>query len=85
MKVQGPTRTAPITAEKAVERVSRPDVKEAAHDAVEVSGAARRLASARAPETVDEAKVSRLRAAIADGSFHVDPQRIATKMLEEER
>ena len=85
MKVQGPHRTAPVSAEKPVERVSRPDAKEAAHDAVEVSGAARRLASAKAPETVDEAKVARLRASIAGGTFQPDPERIAEAMLKEER
>ena len=85
MKVQGPQRTAPVTAEKPVERISRPDAKEPAHDDVKVSGAARRLASARAPEVVDQAKVDRLKASIAAGSFQPDSHKIAEAMIKEER
>jgi flagellar biosynthesis anti-sigma factor FlgM len=35
--------------------------------------------------SVDEAKVARLRASIADGTFRVDPLRIAEAMWKEQR
>lgn len=40
------------------------------------------LAAEGAP--VDTAKVDRIRAAIADGSYAVDPQAIAAKMIEQD-
>jgi flagellar biosynthesis anti-sigma factor FlgM len=52
---------------------------------VQVSTASRALASARAPETPDEARISALREAIASGTFKVDPELIADRMLREER
>lgn len=38
-----------------------------------------------APAGIDVAKVNQVRAAIADGSYRVDPQEVATRMLGLER
>jgi len=54
-------------------------------DAVAVSPGAQALAAARAPETPDAARIAALQRAIAEGTFEVDPQRIAEAMLREER
>ena len=51
---------------------------------VEISEGSRLLVEARAPEQADLEKVERIRAALADGSFSVDPEKIADRMLEEE-
>ncbi|MCA9609517.1 MAG: flagellar biosynthesis anti-sigma factor FlgM [Myxococcales bacterium] len=75
-------RSTPSKAEKAEKSgagAGRPAAK------VQVSGGARALEGLRAPEQVDSAKVARLRQAIDNGEFEVDADRIAERMLEEER
>jgi flagellar biosynthesis anti-sigma factor FlgM len=51
---------------------------------VELSSLARMLTDARAPEAIDAARVEALRTRIADGSFEIDAQKIADRMLAEE-
>ncbi len=57
----------------------------ASGETVQLSPAAQQLQQAseklRDTPEVDEARVARLRQAIADGSYQVDPQRLAAKML----
>ncbi len=57
----------------------------ASADAVSVSDEARTLSKARGPETPDPARIERLRDAIRRGEFKVDAERIAERMLLEER
>ena len=77
-----------------IDRVSVPKGKAGTRDAsatsatdprVQVSNIGRALASARAPETPDEARISALREALANGTFKVDPAAIADRMMQEER
>jgi len=51
---------------------------------VQVSKGARALHEARRPEEPDMERIERLRAAIADGSFEVDADAVAERMLAEE-
>lgn len=55
-----------------------------AGETVAFSGVAAAAAEARAPEVIDEARVERIREAIAKNRFPIDPMRIARKMLAEE-
>jgi len=52
---------------------------------VAVSGEARQLADARAPEFADAAKVQRLIAAVARGDLMVSASSVVDRMLTEER
>jgi flagellar biosynthesis anti-sigma factor FlgM len=54
-------------------------------DHVDVSSSASTLREARAAQVTDDARVERLRDAIAKGTFVVDHDAIAARMLEEER
>jgi len=51
---------------------------------VQVSKGARALHHARRPEEPDAERIERLRAAIADGSFEVDADVVAERMIAEE-
>ena len=84
MKITGNIRTAYAPSTKANARTQKGASHAPKAERVEVSSAARQLAAARAPETPDVARVERLRAAIADGSFEVDADAIAEQMLKEE-
>lgn len=84
MKITGNIRTAYVPSPKASARPEKSASQAPKGERVEVSSAARELAAARAPETPDMARVERLRAAIADGSFEVDADAIAEQMLQEE-
>ncbi|GAB5542210.1 MAG: flagellar biosynthesis anti-sigma factor FlgM [Sandaracinaceae bacterium] len=64
---------------KAESAVGRPAAE------VEMSDAARAMREARAPEQPDAQKVARLKQAILDGEFRIDPERIASAMFDEER
>lgn len=52
-------------------------------DSLQLTASARTLGDADAP--VDSHRVEKLRQAIADGSYHVDADRIAGKLLDIER
>ncbi|MCB9623956.1 MAG: flagellar biosynthesis anti-sigma factor FlgM [Sandaracinus sp.] len=54
-------------------------------EVVELSSLARMLTDARAPESIDAARVEALRAKLEDGTFEIDAQRIAERMLQEEQ
>lgn len=67
--------------------LARPDAREVApsSEEVELSAAAREL---NAPENVvpfDAARVAQLRDAIAQGTYHVDPERLADRFAALER
>lgn len=57
----------------------------AAGDSLRLTGEAAGLQALQrelaAPAGIDVAKVNQVRAALADGSYRVDPQQIATRML----
>lgn len=82
MRVQGsspinPLRT-PSTQNAAPARSERPK------DGAQVSVVATQLADAKGPEIIDLERVERLKAAIAKGSFNIDADVIAARMLAEE-
>lgn len=52
---------------------------------VSVSSRARRLAEARAPEKPDQARIQKMREMVEKGTLDVDPAKIASAMLREER
>lgn len=54
-------------------------------DQVHVSEAGRKLATTRAPQQVDDAKVAELRGRVQAGKLQIDLGRIADVMLREER
>lgn len=59
--------------------------REQSADRVDVSTSAQTLANARAPEEPDMERIQRLKDAIANGTFVIDHERIAQKMLDEEQ
>jgi len=88
MKIPGHTQRTKIERR----RDSKPDATEASRAEggtgpaaqVQMSDAARALERAHAPEAPDMAKVARLRDAIANGQLKIDPERIASRMIQEE-
>jgi flagellar biosynthesis anti-sigma factor FlgM len=54
-------------------------------DQVAVSSSAGALRQIRGPEVTDSGRIERLRDAIANGTFEIDHDRIAARMMEEER
>ena len=70
-------RTQPQRSE-AVQRAAEPA---RASEPLNLSGTAVAARALAASPPVDEARVMRLRAAIADGSYKADPEAIAAKML----
>jgi negative regulator of flagellin synthesis FlgM len=54
----------------------------AAQGAVKVSVSAKAMQLSQASSDADEAKVSRLKSAIADGSFTIDSAKIASKIVD---
>lgn len=83
MKINGIHRTPPNNNSGVKRAGSSPNQTPAAK--VAVSKEARLLAEARAPAVSDAAKIARLAQAIAHGDFMVDAERIADRMLGEER
>ena len=65
-------------------RVDRPAASGGRAERTTVSGGARALSSARAPEAPDEVRVARLKQAIRDGTFQVNVEKIADAILREE-
>lgn len=68
---------------------SEPVGATAATDSVRLTGEAEGLQALErelaTPAGIDVAKVNQVRAAIADGSYRVDPQAVASRMLELDR
>lgn len=69
---------------------SQPVAATSAADSVRLTGEAESLQALErelgsVPAGIDLARVNALRNSIADGSYQVDPQRIATRMLELDR
>ena len=80
---------ASVTARAGNER-SQPIAATAATDSIRLTGEAEGLQALErqlgaAPAGIDVARVNALRASIADGSYRIDPQDIATRMLDLER
>ena len=78
-------RNAPATARAGGER-SQPVIAAVASDSVRLTGDAEGLQALErqlgvAPAGIDVARVNAVRAAIADGSYRVDAQQIADRML----
>ena len=87
MKITGPNSANPLKPPKgdrapAERNKAAPPAKT---DRVRFSPAAAALSKAREPEQPDLERIDKLRRAILDGSFKVDHQRIAERMLQEER
>ena len=90
MKIPGTTRSAPVDPVRRLTPTRRQGSRPssggpAAH--VQLSPAARELLEARSSEhseLVDDARVARLSRALRDGSFRIDYDRIAERMLQEE-
>lgn len=59
--------------------------RDASADRVDVSSSAQVMAQVRAPEEPDMERIQRLKDAIANGTFVIDHDRIAQKMLDEEQ
>lgn len=59
--------------------------REQSADRVDVSSGAQVLANARAPQEPDMERIQRIKDAIANGTFVIDHERIAQKMLDEEQ
>lgn len=87
MKVHGPNRNQQVTEVKSKAEVTPVKRERYSSDSehISVSNAARLWEEAHAPETSDSAKVANLKQAISDGSFQIDYNRIADRMLSEER
>ncbi|MEM6960603.1 MAG: flagellar biosynthesis anti-sigma factor FlgM [Myxococcota bacterium] len=92
MKIQDPhastladIKASQTRAKQVHEEQRQSEVRPQHSTSVELSGAAKHLADARAEQKPDLERIERLRAAIEDGSFEIDPARIAERMLEEER
>jgi flagellar biosynthesis anti-sigma factor FlgM len=84
MKVNGPSRTNPGYEPRSIPKGAEPRPAGAAEH-VRISGQAKALSDARAPEVADTEKIARLRDAIDKGSFKVDHEKIADAMLREEQ
>jgi negative regulator of flagellin synthesis FlgM len=86
MKVQGPTRPRMLPLRDTQNAKETPDkaAVSARGEKVQVSSSSKLLADAKGPEVKDSARIERLKGAIKDGSFKVDPQRIASAMIAEE-
>ena len=90
MRIQGPksSGTAKVSRETAEQKASNAASSKGAErtrgEKVRISSQAKQLADVRAPEKPDMERVERLKRAIEDGSFEIDAEKIADRMLEEE-
>ncbi len=82
MRVRGPANINPVRT-TATKNSARPTPK-AGSDGAELSSSASSLSEAKGPEVIDEARVERLRRAIAQGTFPINADVIAERMLAEE-
>lgn len=83
MKVNGPSRPSPSYEPRGIQKGSEPRPV-GSSERVAISGQAKALADARAPETADAERVARLRDALDKGTFKVDLGKIADAMIREE-
>lgn len=86
MKVHGPSKPNHVVLRE-VGKAHRAEAKsrhKPAGERVQVSPEARALSSVRDPEVPDADRIERLKAAIADGTFRIDAERIADAMMHEE-
>ena len=81
MRIEGPGAVNP--ARSASFNSLRPS-RSQGPDRTQLSGLASAIAESKGPEVIDQSRVDRLRQAIADGSFQMDPAAIAKRMLSEE-
>ena len=86
MKVQGPGRPQmlPLRDTQNAKDAQDKGPVQTRRERVQVSSSSKLLAEAKGPEVKDNARVERLKAAIKDGSFKVDAQRVASAMIAEE-
>ncbi len=89
MKIPGTTRSRPVDPVRRVSQTGRGSARRTGSEPaarVQLSVAARELLAARSSrsELVDDARVARLKGALRDGSFRIDHERIAGRMLQEE-
>ena len=88
MKVEGPgkSRLHTLRDSATVKQAGRSEAQPTQGERVEVSKLGKSLAEARqSPSELDTARIERLKDAIANGSFTIDAERIATAMMNEER
>lgn len=83
----GPNGTGPLRSYQGgkTSKTGGTERSDASADRVDVSSGAQVLANARAPEEPDMERIQRLKDAIANGTFVIDHERIAQKMLDEEQ
>jgi len=83
----GPNGTAPLRSYQGGKQSSKTGGSERSDsaDRVDVSSSAQTLASARAPEEPDMDRIQRLKDAIKNGTFVIDHDRIAQRMMDEEQ
>jgi flagellar biosynthesis anti-sigma factor FlgM len=88
MKVDSNHRTLPfdtVRQKKSADVQSQPPARGSERaDEVRVSREAHELAASRGPEVPDQARIDRLKDAIANGTFRIDVDRIASRMIDEE-
>lgn len=86
MKVHGPSKPSQVVLRE-VGKAARSQTKARggpSGERVEVSQQAQAMASVRDPEAPDLGRIEQLKAAIADGTFQIDAERIADAMMREE-
>jgi len=90
MRIQGPKTqgTTKVSREASDQKTSDSETSKGTErtrgEKVRISKHAQQLTDVRAAEKPDMERVERLRNAIDDGTFEVDPEKIAERMLEEE-
>ena len=87
MKVQRPfggPNVAQVQDKAHIRNSNAASVEKSAGERVEVSSMSKMLAQARGPESVETAKVERLRESIRVGEFQVDHGAVADTMMQEE-
>lgn len=82
MRIQGTSPINPLRTPST--QNAAPSRSEERKDAAEVSSVATQLADSKRPEVIDLERVDRLKAAIARGTFTIDANTIAERMLAEE-
>jgi len=84
MKIQGHRALNPLRRSSFVNAPKGASKSERRGEDVQVSSLASKMSAARAPEVIDEARIEAIRAKIEEGTFPIDPQAIARRMLNEE-